>query len=143
MKKSFLFTLLAVLALTTSCVSTKNSSDFAVKLNPDEVRLRIGMDDLAYIGTVNVEVEYKQYGVITKIYTVNGVNYDPRHFTETSLTVKLPAGAGILKKALYKVQDTYPEADFAIPFNHRKEVMYMNGGRIIKETMSVKTYKLK
>lgn len=141
MKKSFLFTLLAVLALTTSCVSQKNNSGFAVK--PNEVRLEIGMDDLTYLGTVNVEIEYKKYGAITKIYTVNGTNYDPRYFTETTLSVKLPMGAGMLQKALYKVQDTYPDAEFAIPVNHRKEVMYMNGGRIIKETMAVKTYKLK
>jgi len=141
MKKSLLFILPVLLTLTTSCVSQKNNAGFAV--NPDEVRLEIGMDDLTYLGTVSVEIEYKQYGAITKIYTVNGTDYDPRHFTETTLSVKLPAGANLIRKALYKVQDTYPDAEFAIPVNHRKEVMYMNGGRIIKETMSVKTYKLK
>ena len=141
MKKSFLFTLLALLALTTSCVSQKNNAGFAVK--PNEVRLEIGMDDLTFLGTGNVEIEYKKYGAITKIYTVNGTNYDPRNFTETTLSVRLPMGANMLQKALYKVQDTYPDAEFAIPVCHKKEVMYMNGGRIIRETMSVKTYKLK
>lgn len=99
MKKSFLFTLLAVLALTTSCVSQKNNSGFAVK--PNEVRLEIGMDDLTYLGTVNVEIEYKKYGAITKIYTVNGTNYDPRYFTETTIIGKTK-GALFAKRKVHE-----------------------------------------
>jgi hypothetical protein len=48
-----------------------------------------------------------------------------------------------MDKALYKVHEQYPNADYILPTFHKKEVQYMNGGRIVKETLTVKAYKIK
>lgn len=142
MKKSILFSLLCLLLLGTSCVSQRNSGSYLVE--PDQVRLEVNMQDLECLGTMDVEIEYKKYGLITKIYTVNGEKYDPRHYQTTSLARKnWFDGLFMMDKALYKVHEQYPEADYVLPTFHKKDVQYMLGGRIIKETLTVKAYKIK
>ena len=74
------------------------------------------MQDLECLGTMNVEIEYKKYGLITKIYTVNGEKYDPRHYQTTSLARKnWFDGLFMMDKALYKVSEQYPDADYVLP----------------------------
>lgn len=141
MKRHILYLFLCGIAFfATSCVSQKDITTYSYQ--PSKV-LRIEMSDLTYLGDVNVEVVYKKYGIVTKIYTVNGKAYDPRFFTETKIATSSSSYSSYLSKALYKVQETYPEAEYIIPISKKEQVEYMNGGRIIKETMTVKAYKLK
>ena len=142
MKKSIIFCLLCILMVGTSCVSQINTSSYLVK--PDRVRLEVTMQDLECIGTMDVQIEYKKYGLITKIYTINGEKYNPRQYATTSLSCNtLGKGLVYMDKALYKVHEQYPNADYILPTFHKKEVQYMNGGRIVKETLTVKAYKIK
>ncbi|MGN1239799.1 MAG: hypothetical protein ACI4TV_02870 [Paludibacteraceae bacterium] len=143
MKKCLYITLLALLTIgATSCVSQKNQSNYIIK--PDQIRLEVNMSDLQLLGTTTVEMEYKQYGIITKIYTINGQPYNPRNYSTTSLSAKHGSYVGKMEKALYKVHDEFPGADYVMPTFHTKEVQYMQGGgKIIKETIVVKAYKIK
>ncbi len=142
MKKSLLFSLLCILLVSTSCVSQKSSDSFLVK--PNNIRFEVSMQDLDCLGTITVEMEYKKYGFITKIYTINGEPYNPRQYQTTSIAHKVSLGSlGKINKALYKVHEQYPDADYVLPTYRNKEVQYMNGGKIIKETLTVKVYKIK
>lgn len=142
MKKSLLFSLLCILLVSTSCVSQKSSDSFLVK--PNNIRFEMSMQDLDCLGTMTVEVEYKKYGLITKIYTVNGEPYNPRYYNATTLSYRTPIDVqSQMSKALYKVHEQYPDADYVLPTYHNKEVQIMNGGKIIKETLTVKVYKIK
>lgn len=138
-----LFFLLVALAGMSSCVS--HSSLNRTYFKPDEVRLEMSMQDLEYVGQVTVETEYKRYfGMFTKILTVNGEAYDQRTYTVSRLAVQPDVRSSkYIKKALYKVVDTYPDADYTIPTFYKKEVEHMFGGRIIKESMTIKVYRLK
>lgn len=139
-QRIFIPILLFVAVLGTSCVSQKkvdkNFSDF----RPDVVRLNLTLDDYQYLGDITVDVEYKTYFGIQKIYTVNGEPYDPRFYRETHISFGRNINLGPLSKALYKVTDTYPNADFVVPAGFTDNVEYMAGGRIHHRTMTVKVY---
>ena len=132
--------LLFMAVIGTSCVSQKkvdkNYSDF----RPQVTRLELTMDDYQYLGDVTVEVEYKTYFGIPKIYTVNGQKYDPRFYRETHITFGRVIKLGPLSKALYKVTDTYPDADFVVPCSYVDDVEYMAAGRIHHRSLKVKVY---
>lgn len=142
MKKSIIFSLLTVLLLS-SCVSqhTKNKTYF----RPDKVRLEMTMQDFEYLGDVTVSAEYKKYfGIFRKRLTINDEAYNPRVYTKSYLKTDPGVRVGsTLNLAMYKVLDTYPEATFIIPANQKKVVEHMNGGRIIREEMTLKVYKLR
>lgn len=131
---------IGIVLFTTSCVSQKTATTYTYQ--PEKV-LKIEMSDMTYLGNVTIEVEYKTYGLITKIYTVNGTAYDPRFYSETKLVSASSNYSKYLNKAMYKVQEVYPEAEYILPVVEKKQIEYMNGGRIIKETMVVRAYKLK
>lgn len=132
--------LLFMAVIGTSCVSQKkvdkNFSDF----RPQVTRLELTMDDYQYLGDVTVEVEYKTHLGAPRIYTVNGEKYDPRFYRETQIAFGRNIKLGPLSKALYKVTDTYPDADFLVPAAFTDEVQYMLGARFHHRTMTVKVY---
>ncbi len=140
--KSIFIVALAIMGLS-SCVThhTANKTFFQA----DEVRLEMSMLDMEYLGTVTVEAEYKTYfGIFTKGLTINGVPYDSRNYTTTKLANVSPVDySRFIDLALYKVTDTYEEADYVIPTSHKKDVEHMIGGRIIKESLTLKVYRLK
>ncbi len=111
----------------------------------DEVRLEMSMQDMEYLGTVTVNAEYKTYlGIFTKGLTINDQLYDTRNYTKTHLAnVSSSQYSKFITKALYKVTDTYADADYVIPTSHKKDVEHMIGGRIIKESLTLKVYRLK
>lgn len=133
---------LAIVGLS-SCVShhAVNKTYF----RPDEVRLELNMQDMEYVGQVTVETEYKRYlGLLIKMLTINGEPYNSRQYTISDLALNPYVHCSkYIQKALYKVTDTYPEADYAIPTFYKKEVEHMFGGKIIKESMIIKVYRLK
>jgi len=132
--------LLFMAVIGTSCVSQKkvdtNYSDF----RPRVTRLELTMDDYQYLGDVTVEVEYKTYFGIPKIYTVNGEKYDPRFRRQTNIAFGRPVKLGPLSKALYKITDTYPDADYILPCSYADNIEYMNAGRIHHRSLKVKVF---
>jgi hypothetical protein len=117
----------------------RNYSEF----KPDQVRLYMTMADYQYLGDVTVDVEYTTYlGIFRKIKTVNGEPYDPRfyHVTNIGFRGNINRKLGALKKALYKVTETYPNADYIMPASYNDVVEHMFGGRTHKRSMVVKVY---
>ena len=135
--------LLLVAVLGTSCVSQHNVERNYSEFKPDQVRLYMTMADYQYLGDVTVDVEYTTYlGIFRKIRMVNGEPYDPRFYHETHIGFRgnVSRQLGLLKKALYKVTDTYPNADYIMPASFNDVVEHMNAGRIHKRSMVVKVY---
>lgn len=143
MKKVIYIALMAVLVLT-SCVSQHNVNRAYAPLKPDYVRLDVTMADYEYLGDVTMEVVYKHYGLWRKVLTINGENYDPRYYSKTQLDfTKRVKMSSLMKKACYKVVETYPQADYIVPATAKKEYEHMFAGRNIKETLTVKVFALK
>ena len=142
MKKRIIFPiLLLIAALGTSCVSQHQVEKNYSELRPDVIRLYMTMDDYQYLGDVTIDIEYKTYlGIFRKILTVNGEPYDPRYYHNTQISFNHKVKLGLLKKSLYKVAETYPEADFLMPVSFNDIVEHMAGGRIHKQTMIIKAY---
>lgn len=144
MKKIFYVALLGVVALATSCVSQHNVNRAYTPLKPDVVRLNVTMADYEYLGEVTMEVVYKRYGLVKKVLTINGENYDPRYYTQTQIDfTKRIKMSKWMKRACHKIVDTYPTADYIVPVSSRTEFEHMMGGKNIKETMTVKVFALK
>ena len=142
-QRIFIPILLFVAALGTSCVSQHNVERNYSEFKPDQVRLYMTMADYQYLGDVTVDVEYTTYlGIFRKIKTVNGEPYDPRfyHVTNIGFRGNVNRKLGALKKALYKVTETYPNADFIMPASYNDVVEHMFGGRTHKRSMVVKVY---
>ena len=144
MKKSIFILMMALLAgVTTSCVSQRNIDKNYAPFKPDVVRLNVTMDDYVYLGDVTVEVEYKTYlGIFRKVLSINGEEYDPRNFRSTSLTLGKNIKLGLLHKALYKVTDTYANADYILPVSDQLEVKHMFLGRERKRSVTFKVFQL-
>ena len=133
--------LLLIAALGTSCVSQHNVERNYSELRPDVIRLYMTMDDYQYLGDVTIDIEYKTYlGIFRKILTVNGEPYDPRYYHNTQISFTHKIKLGLLKKSLYKVAQTFPEADYLMPVSFNDDVQHMPGGRIHKQTMIIKAY---
>lgn len=144
MKKVLYAALLTVMVMATGCVSQHNVNRAYNQLRPNYIRLDVTMDDYQYLGDVTMEVVYKNYGLWKKVLTINGVNYDPRYYTKTKIAFpKHICMSKWMRRACYKIVDTYPEADYIVPASSRKEYEHMMGGRNIKETLNVKVFKLK
>lgn len=136
------FIIFVVVALTaTSCVSQRSSKSY---FSPDEVRVEMNMDDFEYMGQVSVSAEYKTYGLCVKVISLNGETYNPRQYTTTDFSLGRRAKySKEIRKALYKITETYPEADYIVPTVYNKTIDHMIGGRIINETLTVKVYRFK
>ena len=135
--------MMMALLLLTSCVSqhTINRHSYG----PDVVHLKMTMDDYEYLGDVTVDTEYKVYfGIFRKILTINGEAYNTRSYTATRLTLTPKTRVSRrINRALYKVLDTYPDADYIVPSTYKKSVDHMIGGRIVREQQTLKVYRLK
>ena len=112
---------------------------------PDYVRIEANINDYAQLGESTVTLEYREYlGFINKIDKVNGEDYNFRDVKiielEGKTNIKLN---GDSKKALYKVVEEYPNADYYVPVMKQTEVERMFLGKYIKESVILKAYKLK
>lgn len=129
----------------TSCVSQHEvSKQYSTPFRPNVVRLDMTMDDYEYLGEVTVAVEYKTYfGIFKKMVSINGKAYNPRTYRLSQLNMYPSANYTVFRKALYKVTDAYPMADYIIPASRTKQVEHMIGGRIIKEQITVKVFAIR
>lgn len=142
MKRTLYAWLLALpLLILSSCVSQQNINKNYGSFRPDQIRLEMSMADYNYLGDVTVEVEYKTYlGIFHKLLTVNGEPYNPRFVTKTNIRMNQRVSLGYMKKALYKVTDLYPNADFILPVSEQEIIEHMPMGRIKKRTMTFKVF---
>jgi len=144
MKKVIFSALITLMVLATSCVSQHNVNRAYTPMKPDIVRLDVTMADYEYLGDVTMEVVYKHYGLWRKVISINGVKYDPRYYTMTTIDfTKNIKMSNLMRKACYKIVDTYPNADYIVASSSRKEYQHMLAGRNIKETMTVKVFALR
>ena len=75
---------------------------------------------------------------------INGIDYNFRDVKivelEGNTNIKLN---GNIKKALYKVIDEYPNADYYVPVVKKTEIEKMFLGKYKKESVVIKAYSLK
>lgn len=121
-------------------VSGVQSTSFA----PDCVRVEANIGDYVQLGETVVTVESRKYlGCINKIDKINDVDYNFRNVKiielEGRTNIKLN---GNVKMALYKVVEEYPDADYYVPVIKKTEVERMFLGRYVKESVTIKAYKL-
>lgn len=148
MKKIELIILAFVFAIgMSSCAGTYNYSKAkSVSFSPDRVELKLTMNDYQYLGEVEISVDYKTYlGFITYTEKVNNEPYR-RYHQEKYVTLKGDKDfcvMGKIKKAMYKVLETYPNADYYIPVSSVKKMDWMILGSKTNYVLTVKCYKLK
>lgn len=148
MKKILLtLTLAAFIVLAfSSCSGIQRVSDVqSTSFAPDHVRVEANINDYEQLGEATVTVESRHYlGFINKIDKINGEDYNFRDIKiielEGRTNIKLN---GDIKKALYKIVEEYPEADYYVPVMKQTEVERMFLGRYVKESVTLKAYKLK
>lgn len=112
---------------------------------PDYVRVDANINDYEQLGETTVTVESREYlGFISKIDRINGIDYNFRDVKivelEGNTNIKLN---GNIKKALYKVIDEYPNADYYVPVVKKTEIEKMFLGKYKKESVVIKAYSLK
>lgn len=114
-------------------------------LSPDIVRLNLSLSDFEFLGEVKINVEYRTYLKGIMVYeSINGEVYNRRLCRHVNFAGKSPVFLSFpLRKAAYKVIETYPDADYYIPVftNGISENLFL--GSRIKEEAVFKVYKLK
>ncbi len=137
--------LIGVVSLFSSCGSTMTSHKAsAISFEPDVVRLDVTLDDFEYLGSVEVSVDYRTYlGVITSVDMVNGEAYmGSREATSVSFSgINNMKFAGPISKSLYKVIETYPDADYYVPTVSQKKTNQLFLGSSSSYQMTFKAYK--
>ena len=136
------------------CVVLGLSSCSVVKHNtytPDRVQLNLSMDNLEHLGDIEIGVHYSQYlGFIRVIDKINGVPYDGKvihraNYIGCTGAANAVSGCSntILSRALYKVFNEYPEADYIVISNEKCEIARLFLGSEVTVSANVKAYKLK
>lgn len=125
-----------------SCSITRYKS-----YSPTSTQLNLQMNDLKYLGEVEINVEYRKYlGAITIIDNINGKSYDRydiKHFpiySNNSLTDELMPQ---LQMASTKALEVYPDADFFIVTSQTKEKHQLFLGSSVTAKARIKAYSLK
>lgn len=134
--------LLCVLCMA-SCGTIQRNTPFSVR--DTRIRLEMTMDDLNYLGTSEISVEYDTYlGFITKIQKVNGEPYNPFNTRKLTIpTYNLSLKGKGLDLAAYKVLEDYPEATYFQVIFKRSEKERLFLGSTRKTTAKVRAYSLK
>lgn len=129
-----------------SCSGVRQVSGVqSTSFTPDYVRVNSDIDDYELLGESVVTLEYRKYFSLFKtIDKINGEDYNFREIKivdlENNTNIRL---CGDIKKALYKVVDDYPQADYYVPVVKKTEVERMFMGEFVKESVLIKAYRLK
>ncbi len=133
---------LAAMAVIAASCSITSKSSFA----PDYTQLSIGMEDLEFLGDAEVSVEYDRYlGIFRKLNKINGVEYDGKQVDKVTGFVfqgnVIPDA--MLGRALPKVYETYPDAEYIVFVNQskHKEILFL--GAEVEVKARVKVYKFR
>ncbi|MDR1878357.1 MAG: hypothetical protein LBQ64_02200 [Bacteroidales bacterium] len=113
--------------------------------SPDHVRLNMDLNDFELLGSDTISVISRTYlGIFKTTDTVNNVLYNFREVKFVNLDGKngiyLPRE---LRKAVYKVIEKYPDADFYIPVYSQKQINRLFLGKKQTTTALIKAFKLK
>lgn len=121
--------------------NTARTTDFS----PDLVRLDLSLSDFEFLGEVKVNVAYRTYLKGIMAYeTINGEPYNRRVSRHVSFVGKSPVFLSLpIRKATYKVIETYPDADYYVPVFTDKVTENLFLGSRIKEEVLFKVYKQK
>ncbi|MGN0190698.1 MAG: hypothetical protein ACI39U_03500 [Candidatus Cryptobacteroides sp.] len=140
--KRFRIILFAVLATVISSCSITSKSSFA----PDCAQLNLSLDDMEYLGDVNVSVDYDRYiGIFKKVHKINDVDYDGKKIDRVKASI-FKGGVAVdpmICYALPKVYEMYPDADYMVfvcESSHR-EILFL--GSEISVSARLKVYKFK
>jgi hypothetical protein len=126
---------------TTDIEKTSGSMNFM----PDKVEMHVNLDDYEMLGEMEVSINYSRYfGLFKIIKSINEKPYNRRK----KRTMEVYGLDGIkirndLERALFKVHEKYPSADFIVPVYtvEKKHKMFL--GRRVKKILKVKIYKTK
>lgn len=128
---------IGVVALGLSSCSVVERSSY----NPDNVQLNIGMSDLEFLGETEISVEYRKYiGVIRAIDKINGENYDGAVIRRTQVK---GCTDPTLQRATYKIFEEFPEADYVVISNQKRDITRLFLGSEVTVSAKVKAYKIK
>ncbi|MCM1109308.1 MAG: hypothetical protein NC388_09740 [Clostridium sp.] len=131
----YLYLLSGVLLLA-GCGTIKNEYTYGPEVN------RFYMSDLVYLGETEIEVSYSSYfGLLKKIHTVNGKEYDSAQKQHVYL------GEGFktygLNKAAYKVLEQFPEGRYfkVVRRTKTKDRLFLGAETQVKALVRVYKYK--
>ncbi len=128
--------MIGVVLTLSSCSVVKRSS-----YNPDKVQLNLGMSDLEFLGQTEISVEYRQYiGIIRTIDKINGVNHDGTVIRRTQVKDCIDT---YLQRATYKIFEEFPEADYIVLSNQKRDITRLFLGSEILASAKAKVYKIK
>lgn len=138
--KKICYTLLMLLILS-SCGTLEKTAVF----RPNDVRLNIGMNDLTYLGEVEVSVSYRTYlGFIRVIDQVNGEPYSSFNIKKTSFNQNMNGIlSGPINKATYKAINVYPDATYFQPIYKTAHKNRLFLGKEVTTTATIRAYKFK
>lgn len=137
--KSLILTV-AIALVACSCSTVKTAY-----YTPGQTQLNISMDNLNYLGDVELSVQYDTYlGIFKKINEINGVPYDGK--VVRSATVPYSGFSfkyQILNRAAPLITETYPDADYMIICNQTVEsnILFLGGERLVKAKVKVYSFK--
>lgn len=136
--------LLAVAIVSLSSCSITRRSSFS----PDRTQLNLAMEDLNYLGELELSINYNQYlGLFKRIESINGVEYDGKKQDSAYANASIFGGGVnadlLLARALPKVFEVYPDADYIIVVGQKKDKEVMFLGSEISVTARVKVYSIK
>lgn len=133
--------LIVALALAVCSCSTVRTSYYA----PRQTQLNISMDNLNYLGDVELSVQYDTYlGIFKKINEINGVPYDGKVIKSASVPYSgYSFKYHILNRAASIIMETYPDADYMIICNQTAEshILFLGSERMVKAKVKVYSFK--
>ena len=136
-----LFVILAVSVVGLASCSVVSHNTY----KPDAVQLNLSMEDLEKLGEVEISVEYSTYiGFIRSIEKINDIPYDGKVTKRVSVPSYLAGTISApLDRALYKVFEQYPDAEYVVVCNatRNKERLFLGSENVAKA--KVKVYKFK
>lgn len=142
----YVISLIAGVAILTSCAGTYTVNKMrTTSLMPDNVEMKLTMDDFVFIKDTEVSVVYNTYlGGINVLHQVNGKEASKRTVNSVSTYGKSWMYVSpYLQRALYDAKQEIPEAEIFIPVTEVDEIDKMFLGRKVKKTLTVRAYKMK
>ena len=140
--KQFRITLFVVLATMLASCSITSKSSFV----PDCTQLNLSLDDMEYLGDVSVSIDYDRYlGIFKKIHKINGIIYNGEKTDRVKMSI-FQGGVSvdpIINRALPKVYEIYPEADYVVFVNQsaHTEVLFLGSERSLSARLKVYKFK--
>ncbi len=142
----YVVSLIAGAMVLTSCAGTYTVNKMrTTSLMPDNVEMKLTMDDFVFIKDTEVSVTYNTYlGSINILREVNDKEASKRNVNSVSTYGRTWMYISpYLQRALYDAKQEIPDAEIFIPVTEVDEIQNMFLGKKIKKTLTVRAYKMK